>query len=112
MVNEPADTIFRTVITPTISITNQQGETFNDTIEWKNIKLVSKTPLQKYIQAKKMLSPITNLFNVSRGLYLFFLILFSVALLVNIFVEIRKQHYYVIAQTVFMIALLVWLVYI
>ncbi len=67
------------------------------------------TPIDKYIQAKKTLSSVTNLFDISQKIYFFAIIFFGLALLVNIFVEIRKQHPHVIAQTCGLLGLLVCL---
>ncbi len=111
-VHEPADNLFTTVIMPTIKITMPDGAVVQDAIPWKTIKLVSKTPFQKYFQAKKLLRPLTSLFTVSRSIYIGFLVFFSLALLINIVVEIRRQHYQVIVQTLLMILLLAWFVYV
>ncbi len=111
-VNEPVDTFFNPVITPGITIRGALGDTTQDTIDWFDIKIAGKSPIQKYLQAKQLLSPITNIFSVSRVIYWGFLILFAGALIVNIVVEIRKQHYHIIAQTLLIIAFLGWLLWI
>lgn len=70
-----------------------------------NIK--APTPIEKYIQAKSVLSPITNIFKVSKNIYFVAICFFVLALLLNIIIEIRKQHPHVILQTSGLIALLV-----
>lgn len=62
-------------------------------------------PLQKYLHAKRVLSPLTNLFSVARALYLGCLIFFVAALALTIFIKIRQQHFQVIFQTVLLLAL-------
>lgn len=67
------------------------------------------TPIDKYIHAKAVLSPVTNIFKVSRGIFLGAAIFFIIALGLKIFIEIKKQHYHIIAQTTALIALLLFL---
>ncbi len=64
------------------------------------------SPVDKYIQAKKVLTPLTNIFAVSKNIYLGAIFFFTFVLLLNIVVHIRKQHYHVIAQTGGLITLL------
>jgi hypothetical protein len=64
------------------------------------------SPVDKYIQARNVLSPVTNIFAVSKNIYLAALIFFAIVLLLNIAVHIRKQHYHIIVQTSGLIALL------
>jgi uncharacterized protein YkwD len=71
------------------------------------VNLKASTPIDKYIQAKSVLSPITNIFAISRNIYLVAIIFFVFVLLLNIVVEVRKQHPHVIMQTSILIMLLV-----
>lgn len=64
------------------------------------------TPMDKYMQAKRVLSPLTSIFSVSKNIYLGAIFFFVFVLLLNIVVHIRKQHYHIIAQTSGLIALL------
>lgn len=73
------------------------------------VKTGQPTPVEKYIQAKNTLSPVTNIFEVSKIIFLVAAIFFAVALALKIFIEIRKQHPHVIVQTVGLIGLLVFL---
>ena len=66
----------------------------------------SQTPVDKYIHARTVLSPVTSIFAVSRVIFLGAMIFFIIALALKIFIQIRKQHYHIIAQTTFLIALL------
>lgn len=63
------------------------------------ILLGSPTPIAKYLQAKRLLNPITSIFEVARGLYLALFIFFALALSLNIFIEWRRQHYPTIARS-------------
>ena len=75
-------------------------------VDWFNVKIVSPTPWQKYLQAKDTLSVITNIFSVSHWVYLVFIIFFAGALILNIFVEFKKQHPHIILQTIGLLGLL------
>ena len=106
LVNEPADNFFRVIISPVIRITGEDGQITESVIDWYNVKVVSPSPWQTYSQAKDKLPVITNIFSVSRGIYLAVIIFFALALLLNIFIEIRKQHYHIILQTFALLGLL------
>lgn len=64
------------------------------------------SPVEKYIQAKNVLSPLTNIFAVSQNIYFGAMLFFAFVLLLNIVIHLRKQHYHIIAQTSGLIALL------
>ena len=92
-----------------IGIKNTKGELLTDTIDWNTIKIVSPTPTAKYLSAKQSLGFLTNIFAISKDIYLTFIILFSVALLLGILIEIKIQYPKMIAQTVGLISLLLCL---
>lgn len=71
------------------------------------VNLENSTPIDKYIQAKSVLSPVTNIFAVSQKIYLWAIFFFMFVLILNIVIEIRKQHAHVIMQTAGLIVLLV-----
>lgn len=108
VITGPVDGFFNPIITPSITITSN-GNKVNDTIDWSSVKVVGENPIQKYLRAKKLLSPVVSLFSVSTTIYWGFLILCVTAFIINIAVEVRKQHYHIIAQTLFIMILLVWL---
>jgi hypothetical protein len=104
---KPADDLFHVILTPTIHIVGMNNETIDDVIAWNSVKIVSPTPMEKYTHAKSYLGIITNIFDISRGLYLGFIIFFSVALLLKIIIQIKKQQYHIIGQTLALIGLLI-----
>lgn len=104
-----ADRLFKPVLMPTISIADFNGQEYEATVPWATIKKVSATSFEKYSRATKMLFPLTSLFKTSRAVYLGLIIFFGLALIINIVVEVRKQHYHIIAQTLLLIGLLVGL---
>jgi hypothetical protein len=64
------------------------------------------SPLKKYLRAKEV-SPAMEMFGVSQSIFLLAIIFFAVALCMSVFIEIKKQHPHIIAQTAGMIGLLV-----
>ena len=104
--NEPADNFFKVIIPPVIKIVAEDGQIIESSIDWYNIKIVSPSPLDTYFHAKDSLSPITNIFSVSRSVYLVAIVFFALALALNIFIEIKKQHYHIILQTLGLLGLL------
>ncbi len=108
-INQTVDEFFKVIISPVIKIKSATGEVIDDTIDWNTIKIVSPTPVEKYIQARQSLGFLTNIFSVSKNIYFVFIAFFFLSLLLNIFIEIRKQHPRVIMQTVGLIGLLICL---
>jgi len=104
---KPADELFRVILMPTIHIIGVNNEMIDDAIAWNNVKIISPTPMEKYTHAKSYLGTITNIFDISRVLYLGFIIFFSLALLLKIIIQIRKQQYHIIGQTLALIGLLI-----
>jgi len=109
-VQEPSENFFKIIISPTITITGDNGEVIKDSIEWDRVKIVSQTPIQKYIYAREWMGTMFPIFSISRWIYIFFLIFFCIALAINILVEIRKQHHHIILQTLLLIGLISYLI--
>ena len=102
-----ANELFKVITTPSISVSAVDGTLIQDNIIWNNVKVVSPTPVEKYTRAETSLGGFTNIFNVSRNIYLGFIIFFAIALALKIFIAFRKQHHHVIIQTLLLIGLLV-----
>lgn len=103
--------LFKVVISPTIDIVWADGTALQDTVAWKDPKIASQTPWERYIQANSWLSASIPVFPVVRAIYWFALIFFSVALALSIFIQIKKQHPHIIAQTIGLlgvISLMLW----
>lgn len=105
-VQEPSDSIFKIIISPTITIVDRDGKVIKDGINWDRVKIVSPTPIQKYMYAREWMSGMFPIFSISKNIYLGFLIFFSIVLAINILVEIRKQHHHIILQTLILIGLI------
>lgn len=103
--------LFKVVISPTIDIVWADNTALQDTIAWKDPKIASQTPWERYIQANSWLSASIPVFPVVRAIYWFALIFFSIALALSIFIQIKKQHPHIIAQTIGLlgvISLMLW----
>jgi hypothetical protein len=98
--------LFRVIVSPTVDVTWQDGTSLQSLIAWKNPKVTSQTPWERYLQANSWLYASVPVFPVVHAIYWIALIFFSVCLLLSIVVEIRKQHPHVIAQTLCLIALI------
>ncbi len=64
------------------------------------------TPVEKYIQAKQVLSPLTNIFSVSQTIYFWAMIFFGSALLLSVLINMRRQRGHIVAQTAGLLTLL------
>jgi uncharacterized protein YkwD len=109
-VDEAADNFFKPVVDPSLQIRGRDGQTINAVVSWKQIKVLSPSPLEKYMRARDVGSSVSRIFDFSRGVYLFFLVFFSLALILSIVIEIRRQHHHIIVQTVGLIVLLATLI--
>jgi len=113
LVEKNIDDFFKVVISPSIIIEMQNGFTIIDNINWYEVKIVNKTPTQNYIDAYKILPNILKpVFKTEKAIYILGLIFFSVALLINILIEIKTQRPHVIIPTVLMISLLIILIFV
>ena len=78
----------------------------NDQDQVPVVDLDMQTPIEKYIHAKTVLHPLTNIFSVSQNIYFAAMIFFIVALALSVVTHVRKQRFHIIAQTGGLIALL------
>ncbi len=110
VVDESAESYFLAVLMPELRISLTDGTIIIEPLRWKSIPEVSLTPVEQYTASKSLLGSITSLFDITNGLYFFFIVFFSIALLVNIFWELHTQHHHITVQTLGLILLLITLV--
>lgn len=106
LAHEPVNNFFKPIVEPSITILGKDRSVTKDVLVWQKVKLVSPTPLEKYTRARDLVGIPSHVFEFSRGVYLFFIVFFSLSLLISIVVEIRRQHHHIIAQTLGLIVLL------
>ncbi len=109
-INKPINSFFQPVVEPSLQVIDENNQVHYFTLSWKSVKIVSPTPLEKYREAKQSGGIVSTLFDFSKGVYIFFIGLFSLALLVSIVVQVRRQHHHVTAQTLGLLLLLISLV--
>jgi uncharacterized protein YkwD len=110
-VTRPIDDFFKVVINPAIVIESKTGERLTASIPWNSVKVVSPTPIERYLAAQDNLpASITKIFTFSRLFYLIALAVFVIVLLMTIFIKIKKQHPHIIVQSLAMIGLLAVLI--
>jgi len=101
--------VFRVIVPATLTIVGPEGSRVQKPLDWEHPLVVSQTPWERYAETRDWLSPAIPLFDVANALFAVGLVVFILALLLNIFIEIRKQHPHVIVQTVGVIGLLLCL---
>lgn len=99
--------ILNPLIPASIAIKNSAGDISYGKIDWDEVKMIKPTPLEHYQLYKNSpasaMAPIMNL----SGLYFkLILSLALIALLLNIFIEIRKQHPHIIFYSLAFLSLL------
>lgn len=104
-----ADQFFTTLVLPTVTVTDPVKKQTLGTINWFNVKSHTATLKQQYLTAKRYSGSFTDIFAVTKDVYVFFIVFFALALVVNIVVEVRRQHHHIIAQTMLVIGLLAFL---
>lgn len=68
---------------------------------------LSPSIAQKYVLSQKNPQPLASINIFSSYVYIGFIIFFSIALLLSIFIEIKKQHPHIIVQTLGLVGMLV-----
>lgn len=105
VVPDTSDSFFKPVILPTITVLDTSGRTFRLTMDWFAPKVVEPSPLEKYVEGRKVLGSVTPLFawtNIVLGAIMLF---FAGALAAYVVLQVRKHNYLVIGQTMAVVAL-------
>lgn len=105
------DNFFSPVIPASLVASDMAGNMLTQDLAWQKILLDEPSSVNQYLFIKNTeASNIKPIFDISAWYYKIMLILAFVALLLNIFIEIRKQHLKTIASTVGFMALLFLLI--
>ncbi|MDD4304752.1 MAG: CAP domain-containing protein [Patescibacteria group bacterium] len=105
------ESIFDPVVSITLRAIDFSGNQLLTDIDWNSIIPIEKSISDEYSFVKSQKNtPINTLFNWSMNYYKFILILVTILLLVNIFVEIKKQRFDIIASAVFLILFIILLI--
>lgn len=109
IVQERSDYLFSPVILPSIAIIDTVGKVHRFHVDWYAPKISPPDTLQKYSFGKDSLGSVTPLFDVANSIFAGSIVLFFIALLLYLFLNIRRHNYKVIGQTMAVLALLVTL---
>ncbi|HRH23571.1 MAG TPA: CAP domain-containing protein [Candidatus Magasanikbacteria bacterium] len=109
-VSESLEDFFAAVVPAEIVINWEDGEVTNSSIEWQSIPVIPMGIIQKYELSKRIPAVLGTISPVSRGVLVGLIIFFSCALILKIFIQIRHQHYHVIASVLALIGFLTLLV--
>lgn len=105
------ENIFDPVVSITLRAVDFSGNQLLTDIDWNSIIPIEKSISDEYSFVKSQKnSPINTLFNWSMNYYKVILILVTILLLINIFVEIKKQRFDIIASAVFLIMFIILLI--
>ncbi len=110
VIDESEESYFRAVLVPQLRILLPDGTLITEPLRWEHIPKVSLTPVEQYTTSKPLLGSITSLFHVTNSIYFFFVLLFTIALLIHILWEVKIQHHHVTVQTLGLILLLMTLI--
>jgi uncharacterized protein YkwD len=103
--------IFNPVVMGALVAQDKAGNKNTVDVGWENITPVKSSLLNQYFFLKTQQPKyVKSLFDVSSIYYKIILFIASIALLLNIFIEIKKQHPKIIASTLGLIILLVVLI--
>jgi hypothetical protein len=105
---EEEKNILDPLIPASLTVTDSTGAVFYGKIDWDEVKMIKATPLEHYQLYKNYpAAGMLTIMNLS-GLYFKLLLgLALAALLLNIFIEIRKQHPHIIFYSFAFLGLLV-----
>lgn len=107
---DEAEQIFSPVVLATLTAQDQWGNTLNADINWTNFQEIQPSLVKQYLFIKNSQSSnIKALLSAGRIYFTLLLVISIIALLLNIFIEIKKQHPHLIASTLGLITLLVFL---
>lgn len=107
LVPESSDSFFKPVILPTLTVDDHVLAQHVFTIDWYAPKVLEPTPVEKYIQGKKVLGVLTPLYIYVDRILLAFFVLFSSTLSVYLVIQFRRHNYRLVGQTVGLLVLLV-----
>jgi uncharacterized protein YkwD len=105
-IDEKPEQFFRPMIPARIEMRDEVGIVHSETLDWRTAFVPDGSAVGTYQLAQSM-GPLEGVFTVSKYFYGLFVLFFSFALLINIFVEVKRQHFHIIGQTLSVIVLLV-----
>ncbi|MDD4611086.1 MAG: CAP domain-containing protein, partial [Patescibacteria group bacterium] len=113
LTKEEKERIFNPVVLPTITVYNANGEKNTSDINISGVEPLQPSVLSQYFFIKSTGSKfIQPLLDVSSLYFKILALILFIALLLNIFIEIKKQHPHIIASSIGLFCLLVAFIFI
>jgi len=107
LIENTSDNFFSPVVPASLVASDMAGNILTQDLAWQKILLDKPSSVNQYLFIKNTeASNIKPIFDISAWYYKVMLLVAFVALLLNIFIEIKKQHLKTIASTVGFMALL------
>jgi len=104
--------IFEPLVLANLTTKDQEGNIVTTDVDWGKIDYIQPSKADQYLFLKSsQAKEIQPLFTLSNAYFKLILFISIIALLLNIFIEVRKQHPHLIASSLGLIALLVFLIY-
>lgn len=108
---EDQEQIFNPVVLASITAEDGSGNTITQDLKWDNIKPAATTKLEQYYFIKQHQSPyIQPLFDITSIYYKILFVIASIALALNVLIQVKKQHPHIILSTLGLISLLAVLI--
>jgi uncharacterized protein YkwD len=102
---------FSPIVLANLTAQDQAGNVLNTDINWSNYQEIKPSLVQQYLFIKNSSSGAAkSLVGASRIYFTLLLVVCLIALLLNIFIEIKKQHPHIIASALGLICLLILLI--
>lgn len=102
---------FKTLIPATVKSRDDVGNVAVSDLSWKGIRPSKISHLSLYLFLKENANYyLSSMLNISSWFYKFILFIASLTLMLNIFIQIRKQHPHIIFKTFGLILLLIMLI--
>jgi hypothetical protein len=105
-VHTSLETFFAAVLAPEIVIEWADGEVTRSSLPWQTLPPISLALEHKYELTRMVPQLLGSLSTTSRGVLFALMIFFSIVLVLKIVINIRHQHYHVIASTLLLIGFL------
>lgn len=108
---EDNEQIFNPVVLASLTATDYSGNTITKDIDWTNVQPIKPSLLNQYFFLKTTQSKyVKALFDLSSIYYKILLVISVLALLLNVFIEMRRQHPHLIFSTLGLIGVLIILI--
>jgi hypothetical protein len=109
------DNIYKKIANPVVlaslSAEDYAGNKISEDIDWEGISIFNPSLSQQYLFIKNNSGKNAAVFQVSNLYFVFLLTISIIALALNVFVKIKKQHPHIIASALGLIGLLLFLLY-